>query len=86
MGWIGFVLTVIVGIVAYFLRKNYRRFYGVGEIAVGVGLMYLAWFPTPYMQSVGLESVAHQILVRLVQIIVGIYAFVQGLENRRVAR
>jgi hypothetical protein len=81
MRWIGLVLTVIVGILAYRLRKNCRWVYGAIEIVVGLLLMIFAWFPPIYVQSVGVGSVVGQILAQPLQIIVGIYAFVQGLEN-----
>ena len=54
MGWIWFGLTLVAAIFAYWLRSNHRWMYGLSEIAVGVLLMYLAWFPhTNYLLLMG---------------------------------
>jgi rhomboid family protein len=81
MAWIYFGATVLAGVGAYWLRNNHRAMYGLSEIAVGLLLMYLAWFPHSYALLYSEPGAIDKLLTMPVQIFAGIYAFVRGCDN-----
>ena len=89
MQWVGFCITLAAGVVAYWLRVNYRWLYGSSEIVVGIRIMFIAWFP-PYsylaiiagsVTSKFFSSFVPIFFSSFVPIFIGIYAFVRGCDN-----
>src|SRR5687768_16124740 len=76
MGYLGFALTVVAAIFAYWLRSNLRWMYGLSEIGVGLLLMYLAYFPHTNNLLTEDGSWIDGFLTMPVAIFAGIYAFV----------
>ena len=84
--WIYTAATIIAGLFFYWLRREHRAWYGLSEIIVSLGLMYLKYFPHvlgtlltagPTRSPTFLETVAFD----AVPIFVMVYAFVRGCDN-----
>jgi hypothetical protein len=85
LAWVYSVGTVIIGLFFYWLRSNYRVWYGVSEIVAAFALMYVAYFPHGGPVALLVASVPTTILdtmiVRAVPVLASVYAFVRGCDN-----
>jgi hypothetical protein len=84
MPWLYTALTVIVGLF-FWVRTNHRVWYGLSEIVVAFGLMYLAYFPhggRVALQAHYVEPSFLDVLTgRTVPLFASVYAFVRGCDN-----
>lgn len=88
MPWVYAVGTVVIGLFFYWLRNNYRVWYGVSEILVAAALMYVAYSPRSgaLVLSVGympppLPTPLDRLIVGAVPFFASVYALVRGLDN-----
>jgi hypothetical protein len=87
MLWIGFGITILVGVILYWCRCRHRVLYGAAEILVALLLLYLFFFPetkpfdTPGGWSGSLGPVWGALLSNTVTLFAALYALVRGLDN-----
>ena len=88
MHWVGFILTIPIGVFLYWCRCRHRVSYGVAEIVVALLLLYIFFFPEgPVLLGADgewsgpLGPVWGELLSRTVTLFGGLYAFVRGLDN-----
>ncbi len=89
MAWVYSAGTVIIGVFFYWLRSNYRVWYGVSEIFVAFALMYVAYFPHggALVLYVGpapapiTPQILDTLITRAVPFFASVYALVRGLDN-----
>jgi hypothetical protein len=85
--WVAVGATVIAGLFFFGMRLKCRLLYGISEIIVALGLMYLRYFPHPAqgVLSIGMTGPPPTFLdtlaVEAVPIFVMVYAFVRGCDN-----
>jgi hypothetical protein len=81
MGVIYFIVTVVAGLCLYRLRCLRPRWYGMGEIAVGVAMIYL-WYWPPVSFLITEEANPWGLaLSRNVSLVLGAYLLVRGMDN-----
>jgi hypothetical protein len=83
--WLYIVATIIAGLGFYWLRSNHRAWYGLSEILVALGLMYVIYFPHGgggVLTGGGVApSFLDTVAVQAVPVFVTVYAFVRGCDN-----
>jgi hypothetical protein len=78
---ISIFLTIAAGLVFYWLRCQRRFLYGLCEIFVAFGIMYMTFVPqTNYFLMSGPSS-SQYLLTKGAGILGGIYIFVRGMDN-----
>jgi hypothetical protein len=75
-----FLLSVVAGVLLYWLRDRSRLSYGAIQIAVALVLLRLFFFPQVFVLGLG-GSVWGAFLSDAVTLFAGFYAFAQGLDN-----
>jgi len=79
----GCVALGVVALLFYRLRCRWQFVYGLGELVVGMAMIFLALYPqTPnYLSDTWGPPLGGWLLSNGVAIIVGIYVMVSGLDN-----
>jgi hypothetical protein len=83
LSWVYFFAAIVFGVFLYWLRCRHRVLYGVAEILVALGLIYLFFFPQVFFLTGGGGGLGSpgQYLSRTVALFGGLYALVRGLDN-----
>jgi drug/metabolite transporter (DMT)-like permease len=81
MAALGFLFTVLAGLVFYRLRCRHQFWYGVLEIVVGIVIIFLTWFPQTTVLIVAEPSFFGYLLSKGTGILAGVYILVRGLDN-----
>jgi hypothetical protein len=83
--WVYSAGTVIIGLAFYRMRSNCRALYGLSELVVSFGLMYVTYFPHggPVLLSGGYvePTILDMLTSRAVPFFVSVYAFICGCDN-----
>jgi hypothetical protein len=83
--WVATGATVIAGLFFFGMRLKCRVLYGISEIIVAFGLMYIRYFPHGGGHILGNGGLPPSFLdtlaVEAVPIFVSVYAFVRGCDN-----
>jgi hypothetical protein len=82
MGWVWFFATVLFGLCLYWLRCRRRYLYGVAEFLFSLLIIYLTFSPhSPAVLGIGGDTLLDRLMPQIVQIFVGVYALVRGMDN-----
>jgi hypothetical protein len=82
MHWLGFLASVVVAGVFYWLRNQHRLAYGTIEIFVGLAMLLVAFniIATPiYLTKDGTAS--SEWLLTMIGVVTGVYALVRGWDD-----
>jgi hypothetical protein len=82
MGVFYMVLTIGAGVFFYWMRCRRPLWYGLCEIAVSIGVIYLTFYPgTTYLVMEEQPPLVGSTLEWIVGVLAGIYILVRGLDN-----
>jgi hypothetical protein len=81
MAAIGIFLTITAGLFFYWLRCQFRFWYGVIEIAVALGVIYMTFVPQTDYLLLGVPPTSHFLFTKGAGILAGIYILVRGMDN-----
>jgi hypothetical protein len=77
------LLTIILGVVLYWVRSRFRFWYGLGEMGVGILVVILIYVPhePPLLSEGGEVSFWAAWAWSVVGWLAGLYIFVRGMDN-----
>jgi hypothetical protein len=81
MAAIGIFLTIVAGVIFYWLRCRLRFWYGLCEIVVAFIIIYLTFVPAYTVVVLADMSPSRLLLSKGVGILGGIYLLVRGMDN-----
>jgi hypothetical protein len=81
MAVIGILLTISAGLSFYWLRCRRRFLYGLCELLVAFGVIYITFVPQTNYLLISGPPVSQFLLTKGAGILGGIYIFVRGLDN-----
>ena len=82
MHWLGFLASIVVAGVFYWLRNQHRLAYGTIEIFVGLAMLLVAFniIATPIYLTVD-GTASSEWLLTMIGVVTGVYALVRGWDD-----
>lgn len=81
MAAIGIFVTIAAGLFFYWLRCQFRFWYGLVELAVALGVIYMTFYPQTDNLLLNAPPISHSLFTKGAGILGGIYILVRGMDN-----